>query len=78
MLGTGVGQSRRLNLWSSGTHWLIQGPGTEVHLLVREGSGRGDSMGKGLKVQHRARPVTGILRCLECPERPKASEVGVV
>lgn len=74
-----MGKSRRLNLVElRNTLANTGGPGTEVHLLVREGSGSGDSMGKGLKVQHRARPVTGILRCLECPERPKASEVGVV
>lgn len=35
MLGMGVGKGRLVNLV------VTQGPGTEVHLLVREGSRRG-------------------------------------
>ena len=49
MLGTGVGKSRGLNLVELRNTSANTGPGTEVHLLVREGSGRRGQHGQRLE-----------------------------
>lgn len=76
--GDRSGEEQGLNLWSSGTHQLIQGPETEVHLLVRKGSGSRGQHRQRLESATQSKPAVGLLRCSEHPGRPKASRAGVV